>query len=433
MLNPKADQLPIADGISQQKAVEEITDSVFELIGNPISAWAVAATLESLGIRDIDAQTDYGYASVFELGEEVYSKIKARQDEVMYPLFQEHRNSNLRADTLMKNEIRYLGYEEKKEFYKSYPLFFTKNQKQQLKADYRKNESVKASVFGEYKDDNFNNRFIRGGISADFGNRRTNNHTIKTEYLNFSDTGTRNLSALTYQGVGYEFSHRKPEKGFQFQTVASLLAGEEDFVPEGKVGVSFSKDSIYTSIELSGGSELTSTAIKKNYYQSRLQLYRQDYWFKNKWLSTAASASGKYYTNNVFRYEAQLRAFLELMESKFRLRPVAEASYSDATRSFTGGIPYYTPDKYFSKGVGIDVQYRNPVNFDYKTRFTAEVLAKHEQKDGMYVSGRAAFEHQFANFWEISLGTDFSTSKVYRSNRVFFGISYYFPKKLIQK
>ena len=58
------------------EAVNDITGKVYELVGNPISTWAVAATIESLGVRNVDAKTDYGYDSVFELGEEVFSRIK---------------------------------------------------------------------------------------------------------------------------------------------------------------------------------------------------------------------------------------------------------------------------------------------------------------------------------------------------------------------
>lgn len=53
-----------------------LTVQVYELIGNPLSEWAVAATIESLGVREIDAVTDYGYNSVFELAEDVFAKIK---------------------------------------------------------------------------------------------------------------------------------------------------------------------------------------------------------------------------------------------------------------------------------------------------------------------------------------------------------------------
>jgi Na+-driven multidrug efflux pump len=64
------------DDVSEAEAVSQITESVYDLIGNPISKWAVAATIESLGVRDIDAKTDYGFDSVFDLADDVYTRIK---------------------------------------------------------------------------------------------------------------------------------------------------------------------------------------------------------------------------------------------------------------------------------------------------------------------------------------------------------------------
>lgn len=55
---------------------KELVESVYKLIGNPISNWAVAATIESLGIRDIDAKTDYGHENVFDLADYVYDKVR---------------------------------------------------------------------------------------------------------------------------------------------------------------------------------------------------------------------------------------------------------------------------------------------------------------------------------------------------------------------
>lgn len=66
--------------LSKPEAVQEITEKVHDLVGNPISKWAVAATIESLGVRDIDAKTDYGFDSVFELGEVVFERIKDKID-----------------------------------------------------------------------------------------------------------------------------------------------------------------------------------------------------------------------------------------------------------------------------------------------------------------------------------------------------------------
>lgn len=68
-------------------SIDQLTQQVYDLVGNPLSVWAVAATIESLGIRDIDVETDYGYKSVFELADEVFKKIKTHirnkhEDEV---------------------------------------------------------------------------------------------------------------------------------------------------------------------------------------------------------------------------------------------------------------------------------------------------------------------------------------------------------------
>ncbi|MFV1885537.1 MAG: exopolysaccharide Pel transporter PelG [Balneola sp.] len=55
---------------------KELTSTVREIIDIPMSSWAVAATIESLGIRDIDAESDYGYPNVFELADFVYENIQ---------------------------------------------------------------------------------------------------------------------------------------------------------------------------------------------------------------------------------------------------------------------------------------------------------------------------------------------------------------------
>lgn len=77
---PEHDQIQL-ENPPKAEAVQEITERVYDLIGNPISMWAVAATIESLGVRNVDAKTDYGYESVFELGEEVYKRIKSKETD----------------------------------------------------------------------------------------------------------------------------------------------------------------------------------------------------------------------------------------------------------------------------------------------------------------------------------------------------------------
>lgn len=54
----------------------DLKASVEELLDNPVSVWAVAATIESLGIREIDAQREYGYDSILSLADQIYDDIK---------------------------------------------------------------------------------------------------------------------------------------------------------------------------------------------------------------------------------------------------------------------------------------------------------------------------------------------------------------------
>lgn len=51
---------------------QELVDFVIEQTGRPLDRWAVAATLESGGIRDVDARERYGRRDVFDLADDVY-------------------------------------------------------------------------------------------------------------------------------------------------------------------------------------------------------------------------------------------------------------------------------------------------------------------------------------------------------------------------
>lgn len=352
--------------------------------------------------------------------------------EVLYPLFEQGREQGFTADTLVRAEIGYLSYSRKKEFYYQYPHFFDDDQVDLLAREHRRSEGVRAVLTGEYRDDNFDNTFARGGLAVQLGNRLNNTHTLKSESLVFSDDDRETTLTLGYYGLGYEFAGRWNEQKFEFRAGSSMLWGEGDFIPEALLSLGYSHDSTYTSAQLTGGSELTSTAIQNNYYQSQLQLYRQDFWWDGN-LTTGISATGKYYTNNVIEYGGQGRIFGNLLDRKWRIRTIVELGYYDATESFLTGIPYYTPDNYFSKGIGLDLQFRNPNTFEYRTQLNAEVMGKHEQQDGYFFSGRIQFEHKFKNFWEVSAGTEVSTSRVYRSNRVFITISHYFPTNFLKQ
>ncbi|SHF52560.1 hypothetical protein SAMN05443144_109187 [Fodinibius roseus] len=55
---------------------DELKARVKDLLDNPLSVWAVAATIESLGIREVDAQREFGYESILDLADQIYKDLK---------------------------------------------------------------------------------------------------------------------------------------------------------------------------------------------------------------------------------------------------------------------------------------------------------------------------------------------------------------------
>lgn len=67
---------PQSDILSVDERRARLVRTVREVIDVPMSNWAVAATIESLGIRDIDAESDFQFKNVFELADFVYERIQ---------------------------------------------------------------------------------------------------------------------------------------------------------------------------------------------------------------------------------------------------------------------------------------------------------------------------------------------------------------------
>jgi hypothetical protein len=58
--------------MATEPELRELAEDVASEIGRPLDVWAVAATLESKGLRDIDAAEHFGRADIFGLAETVY-------------------------------------------------------------------------------------------------------------------------------------------------------------------------------------------------------------------------------------------------------------------------------------------------------------------------------------------------------------------------
>lgn len=346
--------------------------------------------------------------------------------DILYPLFLKNPQGSSTAHTLINNEMQFLTYGQRKDLYTKYPAFFNNAELDRLRDEMRWIEGPKLSVFGEFRNDNFDNRFARYGVSTQFGNRRSKTHTFKLEDLFFDSPDALSLS--NYVGLGYEYSHRYPNQISEFKFGGGLFKGKDGILGEAFTSLSKAGVTSFTSGKLSVGPVLTNVSVVNNYYQFQLEGYREDIWAENKFVTTISSV-GSYYTNSVSEIEATGRLYYQIFGPKYRVRPVVALSFADASKNFNSGIPYFTPDKYFEQGIGIDFRFRNPDTFDYFTLLDMEIMLRHELSDGAFGTGRVQLEKKFKNFWEFKVGSEISSSKVYSSNRVFFTLSYYFNKK----
>ncbi len=357
-----------------------------------------------------------------------YAGFRDEAKEVMYPLFVNSPNGASGAHILMNNELQFMAYNDRKELYKQYPAFFNDAEFDRLESEIRWNEGLKVSGFGEYRSDNFDNTFARFGVSTQMGNRLVSTHTFKVEDIFLESV--LNTSPLNFIGPGYEYSKRLQNGVGEFKVGGGVFAGSAEVLFEANTSISTSRNGSFSSLTAGFGPELTEIAIENNYNRFALQGYREDNWgSKQKWLSSL-SAAAYYYTNSVFEHEATGRLYYQTYVDQLRFRPIASLSWADATENFSAGIPYFTPDQYFEQGLGFDIRYRNPDTFDFLTKLEFEIMAKHEVNEGIFGAGRIQLDHKFKNFWEIKVGSEVSSSKIYRSNRIFFTVSHYFKKKM---
>jgi len=60
----------------KEQNIQELIHDVRDRIGDPVNVWAVASTIESMGIRDVDVRDDYGRDGIFDVAEVVYQELK---------------------------------------------------------------------------------------------------------------------------------------------------------------------------------------------------------------------------------------------------------------------------------------------------------------------------------------------------------------------
>lgn len=347
----------------------------------------------------------------------------------LYPLF-EGSVVPESARELVHAEIGYQSYEQRKAFFKKYPAFFSDSLRNNLRSQYRKLEGAKVALTADIASDNFNNSIVRFGGYAEWGNRLKYTHQIAIEDILIGSRIEQVDSNAQLLHAYYKYQRLWSDQGLNLSASAGLYAGSGRVRPDFGLAIGWGHDSTYTSGKISFSPVLTNPAIDQRITQIELSAYREDYWLRNR-LQSALSITARRYSNSVYSYEMLSRLYWKwpFDRADHRLRTIGELSYADATESYSGGVPYYTPERLFTKGAGLEYRYRGILD-QPKFSFELELMGKHANRDGFYLSTTARINAQIKKYWDVSLNADISSSDVYRYNHVGITVSYLFPKKI---
>ncbi len=108
------DSIPETDADRFENNLNEATKFILGQVGNPVDVWAVAATLESRGERDIDAVERYGKQDIFDLAQEIYirCRIHLRTEELVNAVSAQTDNGTYTQTVLAILENRGLSDKE---------------------------------------------------------------------------------------------------------------------------------------------------------------------------------------------------------------------------------------------------------------------------------------------------------------------------------
>lgn len=105
--------------VNQDENIKSLITEIKEKVGKPVSNRVVVATIESLGIRDIDTPADFGMPSIFELADLVYKELTNSTEYVGIKNKKEREAELKNLDTIPVSDYLWV---KTKIFARYYPL-----------------------------------------------------------------------------------------------------------------------------------------------------------------------------------------------------------------------------------------------------------------------------------------------------------------------
>jgi len=338
------------------------------------------------------------------------------------PLFRNHKAPK----SFYKRVSDSFGDWNKKEAYsimKKYPDAFPDGLARQIRIWHRQDDGLRITLDGYTADDNYSNSEQRSGVGIGFGNTAGTSSNLFVGHTWIGSDINNNQMSDGLNFASYDFNAMLHGGSAKFTLKASSWFDQSRALPGGGISFWTAKGFWFQSYEASFNPVMTNTALADRYYVAKLGTYREDPWFRN-FMLTSFSLNGRYYTNKVWMYESSLRlTFDNKQKSDVQLKPFIEADWSDATRNYDLGIPYWAPHKLFIYTAGLHFGYDTGSRLNFYT----ELLGQHDDEDGYYLSGSTNLDVRLWKFWRVKFSSNLSTSKVYRSNILRLSVTYTLP------
>lgn len=320
-----------------------------------------------------------------------------------------------KAKAKVSKITRYQKYRRKRKIIQNYPQMITENLRDSLQLFIKWNERPSFSIEGHYHDDNFNNTVYEITSSLEWGweNKLRKKISVMNDWIT---TGIAQTSGpIQLKGFLVEIFKKDDERSRQLNIGGGFHFYQSKIFPQ--LSFIYSTGN-YNSFSLTISPELTVPSIQKNILKFKIEDYFEHNWIRNI-LSTALYGALSYMSDNNWVKEGSVRLmFWKKEKEKLKFYPSIEIAYQDATDVYPSGLPYWTPNKLSTMGLGGVIESRKK-----RFKFSAESFIRKDNQSGWYGTFLINNKLFIGNKWKINAIGYMSTSKVYRYNEFRIGIS----------
>lgn len=267
-------------------------------------------------------------------------------------------------------------------------------------------------------------------IAYGIRDKATNTHSFGiTQYKAYAlqlDTVYANNIDQNLYGVEYTFTRKERAQKINYSALARVEFNEASKAfYHIQANASFSKDSLFSSVQLFLRPAITGPAYSLDIYQTQLTIY-EELQFNKHWRGIL-SLESNYYSDDVI--DGMLLANLGYqfkLQQKSALIPYAETSGMLGSDDREDGYPYWTIKERLYGGIGLDYTYINP---ESELTFSVGAASFLDTFSDSFQRYRGEINYPILPYFYLTGNAEFYTLKNFYSNNFQLGLRYYLKSK----